>query len=445
MSSLPIEALRLDLKTTSTLHQLGIRTIGSLLKLPRTGLANRLGEGLLQRIDATCYGRSEVLHELKEQMLCSVEMKLEYPTQQRTTLEEILRRLTQQLCSQLRQHGHGALRINACLRAEQGPAYLLSLGLYRATADEEHLLPLLLGQLESEVFQSPRGKKSPLKRQSTTIYSSPKTETLSSKYVVKENAPSTSGEAVAAYRYRSRNITSVTLTATLTNPLVWKQVELFDTESQHYRNTIARYIDAVASRLGRRQVVAPQLQRHPQPELACQWRPLTGQRLDGQPQSTRRKLARGPRKANKGSIELETQADSRQPMSAVRSVKSTKASSLSLERFSPSRVGHHEEAIAQTRISPSPEDPLRRPLHLYPSPQAIEIQDLDTQGIPSQFRLDGETYVVQEYWGPERIESGWWDAAHHRRDYYRITTDRGPWFWLYRDLHQKRWFLHGVF
>jgi protein ImuB len=377
---LPIEGLRLNLKTTSTLHQLGIRSIEALLKLPRVGLANRLGETLLQRIDSAYHGQQEVLHELKEQMLCSVEMKLEYPTQQRTTIEEILRRLTQQLCSQLRQHGHGALRITACLQAEQGPAYLLSLGLYRATADADHLLPLLLGQLESEVFQPPRRKYSPLKTSPTTSYR------------------------------RARNITAVSLTATLTNPLVWKQVELFDTESQQYRNIIARHIDSVASRLGRRQVVAPQLQRHPQPELACQWRPLTGQRLDGQPQSTRRKLTR-------------KQHNSPTPLSEE-----------------GARGGNVRESA-----SPSPDDPMRRPLHLYQPPQPISVQSVDTHGILSQFSLERETYVVQEYWGPERIESGWWDAAHHRRDYYRVATDRGPWFWLYRDLQHKGWFLHGVF
>ncbi len=404
---LPIEALRLDLKTTSTLHQLGIRNIEALLQLPRAGLANRLGETLLQRIDAAYHGQREVLHELKEQMLCSVEMKLEYPTQQRATIEEILRRLTQQLCSQLRQHGHGALRITACLRAEQGPAYLLSLGLYRATADADHLLPLLLGQLESQVFQPPRRKYSPLKTGPTTSYR------------------------------RARNITAVSLIATLTNPLVWKQVELFDTESQQYRNIIARHIDSVASRLGRRQVVALQLQRHPQPELACEWRPLTGQRLDGQPQSTRRKLARKQHNSPAPlsySIEPEALADSHKPVSVARSAKSASASGSNLELFS-----------SGYSLSPSPDDPIRRPLHLYQPPQPISVQSFDTQGIPNQFSLDRERYVVQEHWGPERIESGWWDTAHHRRDYYRVATDRGPWFWLYRDLQQKCWFLHGVF
>jgi protein ImuB len=88
---------------------------------------------------------------------------------------------------------------------------------------------------------------------------------------------------------------------------------------------------------------------------------------------------------------------------------------------------------------------MRRPLHLYQPPQPISVQSFDTQGIPNQFSLDRERYVVQEHWGPERIESGWWDTAHHRRDYYRVATDRGPWFWLYRDLQQKCWFLHGVF
>ena len=45
--------------------------------------------------------------------------------------------------------------------------------------------------------------------------------------------------------------------------------------------------------------------------------------------------------------------------------------------------------------------------------------------------------------GPERIETGWWDASQ-ARDYFVATAESGGRCWLYRD-RQRRWFLHGYF
>lgn len=53
--------------------------------------------------------------------------------------------------------------------------------------------------------------------------------------------------------------------------------------------------------------------------------------------------------------------------------------------------------------------------------------------------------------GPERIESGWWDAGEEhgkargdvRRDYFVALTRRGEWLWIFRD--RQGWFWQGVF
>lgn len=48
--------------------------------------------------------------------------------------------------------------------------------------------------------------------------------------------------------------------------------------------------------------------------------------------------------------------------------------------------------------------------------------------------------------GPERIESGWWDEAPTRRDYYQAQATGGARFWVYQELGgASRWFLHGLF
>lgn len=49
--------------------------------------------------------------------------------------------------------------------------------------------------------------------------------------------------------------------------------------------------------------------------------------------------------------------------------------------------------------------------------------------------------------GPERIESGWWDEADIRRDYYLVETSKGQRAWVYRPAgsEETAWMLHGWF
>jgi protein ImuB len=46
--------------------------------------------------------------------------------------------------------------------------------------------------------------------------------------------------------------------------------------------------------------------------------------------------------------------------------------------------------------------------------------------------------------GPERIESGWWDGAEARRDYFIARTGKASLAWIYRE-REGGWFLHGYF
>lgn len=45
----------------------------------------------------------------------------------------------------------------------------------------------------------------------------------------------------------------------------------------------------------------------------------------------------------------------------------------------------------------------------------------------------------------ERIEQGWWQGDDVRRDYFVARTDAGATVWVYYDLRQQQWFLHGLF
>jgi protein ImuB len=93
-------------------------------------------------------------------------------------------------------------------------------------------------------------------------------------------------------------------------------------------------------------------------------------------------------------------------------------------------TGHSREG--GNPISPA----VTRPAWLLNRPQRL----ITHAGMPS-FQGDLTLHA-----GPERIESGWWDGAEVRRDYYVALNPRGEAFWIFREHRDlESWYLHGVF
>jgi len=62
---------------------------------------------------------------------------------------------------------------------------------------------------------------------------------------------------------------------------------------------------------------------------------------------------------------------------------------------------------------------------------------------PPQSLRDTEVKILA---GPERIETGWWDGADIRRDYFLVRTRNGQYGWAFRELgKQAPLLLHGWF
>ena len=99
-----------------------------------------------------------------------------------------------------------------------------------------------------------------------------------------------------------------------------------------------------------------------------------------------------------------------------------------------------------------PGDPPRRPLRLLQKPEQIEAGfPLAPDGPPKFFYWRQCHHNVARAEGPERIAMEWWRHHGLTRDYFRVETEAGQRFWLYRDglYHEKgfadRWYLQGVF
>ena len=97
-----------------------------------------------------------------------------------------------------------------------------------------------------------------------------------------------------------------------------------------------------------------------------------------------------------------------------------------------SGVTNRVTSATESRFAP-------RPFWLLPKPEALG----EINGRPQRH---GQLELIS---GPERIESGWWDANEQdalgdvQRDYFVARSIRQEWLWIFRT--PSGWFLHGVF
>jgi protein ImuB len=172
----------------------------------------------------------------------------------------------------------------------------------------------------------------------------------------------------------------------LTAPLENRQGELFAGGKLEAERQFAALIDRCSSRLGAEAVLCPQLTADSLPERAVRYKPgVRG----------RKPKVQGPR----------------------------------------SKVQTQEHSCSA----------LLRPLALHSPPSLLDVLSIAPDGPPISFRWQGEKHEVAASSGPELIETGWWRGTSVRRDYWRIETATGQRLWLFRQLGNGQWFLHGEY
>ncbi|MCO5172193.1 MAG: DNA polymerase Y family protein, partial [Planctomycetes bacterium] len=182
-------------------------------------------------------------------------------------------------------------------------------------------------------------------------------------------------------------VTALELTITETSPLVLRQAELFEADVGARAATsedLACLLGRLEGLLGPRQVLRVDLRADHRPERAHAARPASG--LD------------------------------------------------------PPAPGSRPGGGAHVAAPPGP-----RPTRLLERPAPISVLVDDPHGPPRALRLEGDVVPLASATGPERVETGFWDGAEVRRDYWVVAGEDGRAWWVFRDLAGGGWFLHGVF
>ncbi|WP_262028305.1 Y-family DNA polymerase [Microvirga sp. Mcv34] len=115
----------------------------------------------------------------------------------------------------------------------------------------------------------------------------------------------------------------------------------------------------------------------------------------------------------------------------------------------PERMTTKVPALAPPSGSVWPEA-LPRPTRLLDPPEPIISTALLPDHPPAFFIWRRVRHKVLKADGPERITSEWWLGGQPKmiRDYYRLETDKGARFWIFRDAPMSeggRWWMHGFF
>lgn len=236
LATLPVSALRISPDIVATLGRLGIETVGSLMRLPREGLATRLGPELCRRIAQAIGEVDESIIAISPQSDHTASIVLEYPTDAMDLLTDRLERLIEKATSALHDLHRGVLRLSCYLQFTSHPPAVLESGLFAPTLDQSHLTQLMLGALESHRLGS--------------------------------------------------KVTEMTVTVTQHAPLSSRQPSIFgpdfesSTQDDWTRQTeAARLIDMLSGRLGEDAVRGVRTNDDPLPESAIVDFPMTTHRL----------------------------------------------------------------------------------------------------------------------------------------------------------------------
>jgi protein ImuB len=147
LADLPVEALRLQDEALRLLRRFGLKRIGDLYGLPRSGLARRfrgeIGLDLVRRLDQALGVDGEPLRPVRPAPLYRSWQSFLEPLIEIEGVAHMLPALAEALAAQLERDGKGARRIRLTAFRTDGRATAIEAGLSAPSARAPHLLRLL--------------------------------------------------------------------------------------------------------------------------------------------------------------------------------------------------------------------------------------------------------------------------------------------------------------
>ena len=148
LPELPIEVMHTTSEAVELLQNVGAKTIGDCLALPREGLARRLGQALLDDIDRALGKLPDPRPFFTPPRVFKAAQPLPAPAHEAEMLLFAARRLLVELCGYLSATASGAQRLTFSFSHHRREPTRLTLSLVSATRDADHLTNVLRERLE---------------------------------------------------------------------------------------------------------------------------------------------------------------------------------------------------------------------------------------------------------------------------------------------------------
>jgi protein ImuB len=155
LSPLPPDALRLNATTAELLAELGVRTVGELLGLPRDELRVRFGVEMLNRIDQALGALHEPVEFLSPRIPIDATLEFEGAVDSFEALRLAVQELIHQVAAQLATRGLGARELKLTFRPPYAPPVEKTIRLVRPSRNEAAIFKLLGCALET--LETPEG------------------------------------------------------------------------------------------------------------------------------------------------------------------------------------------------------------------------------------------------------------------------------------------------
>lgn len=155
LDRLPVDVIELPAAPADMLRDIGVRTVGECLRLPRDGLARRSGKELLQQLDRALGQIPDPRPAFVPPAKFKAALQLPAPAEEADALLFAARRLIAEMCGWLAATGMGVQRLAFALSHEGRDDTRFALDLVAATRDPGHLASVLRQRLERVALPRP--------------------------------------------------------------------------------------------------------------------------------------------------------------------------------------------------------------------------------------------------------------------------------------------------